>query len=335
MLLLNQSLFSLPASRSGLPNTLGDWLGRGRSRAAALVLGIMLGMVAAAANASGAAEISPHDWQEAAADATPHAAKTATKVDTKTGSKAAAARTMIWGYATAQGELRLADRPLDARYRLLPGLSQLRASLARAPRAGLWDLSPGYLAIREELERTASLTGLDVDLLRAVVSVESQYRGSEVSPAGAVGLMQVMPQSARGFGLRQDGAVVRERLKHAQTNLLTGARMLRALMLRYPYRLDLALAAYNAGEAAVQRYGMTVPPYQETRRYVAAVSEVYALLKLRAPLLDAAAMPNPSVQVRSASLLNASSSAPLNTAPNLAGASAHAPLPAVQAVAAQ
>lgn len=122
-----------------------------------------------------------------------------------------------------------------------------------------------------EIDAAARDAGLDPALVHAVVAVESAYRPSAVSPKGAVGLMQVLPATALIYGVADPGKV--------GDNLRAGTRHLRGLMERFDNRLDLVLAAYNAGEAAVKRYNNTVPPYAETRRYVPAVLGRYLAVK--------------------------------------------------------
>jgi transglycosylase-like protein with SLT domain len=121
-----------------------------------------------------------------------------------------------------------------------------------------------------ELERlareAAERHGLDPDLVMAVVSVESAFQPRAVSPKGARGLMQLMPPTARELGV-QDAF-------DPAANLDGGSRHLSALMARYNGDLNKALAAYNAGQGAVDRH-RGVPPYRETRDYVRKVLRKY------------------------------------------------------------
>jgi soluble lytic murein transglycosylase-like protein len=114
----------------------------------------------------------------------------------------------------------------------------------------------------------------DADLLRAIVQVESGFDANAISPAGAIGLMQVLPTTAAWLGVSNP----HQSLMEPTTNLHAGAQYLRRLIDLFPGRLDLAVAAYNAGQGAVQRY-RGVPPYPETRRYVQAVLGRYERLR--------------------------------------------------------
>lgn len=113
-------------------------------------------------------------------------------------------------------------------------------------------------AWRAEFEAAAAANDLDPDFLTAVARTESALNPRALSPAGAIGLMQLMPATARSLGVDP---------WDPKQNIMGGARHLRALLDRFDGRIDLALAAYNAGSGAVTRYG-GVPPYAETRTYV-------------------------------------------------------------------
>lgn len=113
----------------------------------------------------------------------------------------------------------------------------------------------------------AKETRVDPALIHAVISVESGYNPSARSSAGAVGLMQLMPGTAKRYG-------VKNRLDPAQS-IHGGARYLRDLQDMFDDNLQLVLAAYNAGEHAVMKYGNRIPPYRETAAYVPKVLRLY------------------------------------------------------------
>ena len=119
-------------------------------------------------------------------------------------------------------------------------------------------------AQRERLEpmivRAAAANSLDPALLRAVIHVESRFNAAAVSPAGAVGAMQLMAGTAKRYGVANRG--------DARQNVDAGARYLRDLLARFDGNVALALSAYNAGEGAVERHTRRVPPYRETLTYV-------------------------------------------------------------------
>ena len=118
-----------------------------------------------------------------------------------------------------------------------------------------------------EIRRLAAQYNLSHTLVHAVITAESSYDPNAVSRAGAVGLMQLMPKTAADYG-------VSDRRNPLQ-NMHAGVRHLDYLLTRYDNNLKLALAAYNAGESAVERYNYQIPPYQETRRYVSKVLEYF------------------------------------------------------------
>lgn len=123
------------------------------------------------------------------------------------------------------------------------------------------------------VEAAAARYGLAPDFLDAVVRGESSYRADAVSRAGAVGMMQLMPATARALGVNPRDPV---------DSLNGGAAYLRAQLDRFDGRIDLALAAYNAGPGAVTHHA-GVPPYRETRAYIAANLERLAARSLATP----------------------------------------------------
>jgi soluble lytic murein transglycosylase-like protein len=121
------------------------------------------------------------------------------------------------------------------------------------------------MSANELLAKAATDEGLPPELVRSVAKIESGFHQNAVSAKGAIGLMQLMPGTAAQLGVRAD---------RAEENAQGGAKYLRDLLLRYHYDSALALAAYNAGAGAVDKY-RGVPPYAETRQYVLKVLREY------------------------------------------------------------
>jgi soluble lytic murein transglycosylase-like protein len=119
----------------------------------------------------------------------------------------------------------------------------------------------------DEAARTAEV---DAALVHAVIAVESRYNPKAISKKGASGLMQLMPDTAKRYG-------VADVFDPAQ-NIRAGALYLRDLLRMFDKDLKLALAAYNAGEHVVARYGNRIPPYRETEAYVPKVLAYYKKL---------------------------------------------------------
>lgn len=183
----------------------------------------------------------------------------------------ASASGAIYGFVDEEGVERFTNIPDDKRYRVL-----LRDRLAPATSAlkvprGVFALPSGQRPFSEAISEVSRRIGVDAALLHAVISVESGYRDGAVSPKGASGLMQLMPATARRYGLTS--------LFDPAGNIQAGARYLRDLLAMFDNDVELALAAYNAGENAVIRHGRRIPPYAETRRYVPLVLAHYERLR--------------------------------------------------------
>jgi soluble lytic murein transglycosylase-like protein len=130
------------------------------------------------------------------------------------------------------------------------------------------------LALVPQISQVAERYRIDPLLLHAIAHVESRHNPDAVSHAGALGLMQVMPATARRFGVTQP----RTELHDPRISLEVSSAYLKTLQRRFDNDLTLVIAAYNAGEGAVEKYGRRVPPYKETQGYVKAVMAHYRLL---------------------------------------------------------
>ncbi len=197
----------------------------------------------------------------------------------------------VWVWVDEQGRTHFSDQQNDERYTLFyrapvqPGASGAAPAAPAAPSlnpklAEFFQSSPRYRKIQPLLKDAAVRYRVDYELLQALVATESGFDADAVSPKGAIGLMQVMPDTARRFGVDSDRwKSVEAKLADPKTNINLGTRYLRLLIDMFPGKLDLALASYNAGEGAVQRAGNKVPNYKETQNYVATVGELYTALK--------------------------------------------------------
>jgi soluble lytic murein transglycosylase-like protein len=163
----------------------------------------------------------------------------------------------------------------DKRFKLLrkeEGTSEAARS-AGAPQYAL----PSAEAIRKYspiIDAVSHTYGVDRNLVHAVVSAESGYNASAVSRAGARGLMQLMPETAKRYGVQN--------IHDPMDNVVGGVRYLRDLLAMFNGNLELAVAAYNAGENAVIRNGNRIPPYAETVQYVPKVIGFYKKFQSRA-----------------------------------------------------
>lgn len=215
-----------------------------------------------------------------------------------------AARAQVWGYVDERGVGHFAAEKLDERYELfflgeppLPaaGLAAesgwetpaLRgtappdtgAVVAHPKVLAFFDVSPAYKAVKHHIREASRVHGLAPELLQAVIAAESGFDAQATSPRGAVGLMQILPSTAQEHGVPDTPASpTAQRLLDPRTNILTGARLLARLQAQFPGRLDLVVAAYNAGAGAVRRAGRRVPNIPETQRYVQTVLGLYQSL---------------------------------------------------------
>jgi hypothetical protein len=195
----------------------------------------------------------------------------------------------LYGFVDGQGVAHVAVTPLDGRYQPLlpdpgsdagavPGKTMSRGRLLT------WlAFAPEVKALQPLLREAERATGVDAELLKAIVTVESGFRADRVSPAGAIGLMQLMPDAGERYATKAErsGAPVEQRLRQPGHNVMIGARMLADLWRRFG-SIDAALAAWNAGEGRVRRAGNKIPDIAETRAHVHLVLELYwALLQQR------------------------------------------------------
>jgi soluble lytic murein transglycosylase-like protein len=143
------------------------------------------------------------------------------------------------------------------------------AVIPPAGRADFLESVPSsYLPFIQEASSVYRIPG---ELIHAVISVESNYNPNAISPKGARGLMQLMPETAKRFGSNNSS--------DPRQNILTGSRYLRWLLDFFDEDVELALAAYNAGEAAVVQAGHKIPRFSETQRYVPKVLSIYKKAK--------------------------------------------------------
>jgi soluble lytic murein transglycosylase-like protein len=202
---------------------------------------------------------------------------------------ASPARAEVWGYVDDKGVAHFAAEKVDERYELFfrggesfdtaNGLATPRPvavpSAAASKLIAFFEISPGYKQVQHHLRAASKANGIDFELLKAVIATESGFDASAVSPRGAIGLMQVMPATAQRYGAPGD----RKKLADPGVNIRTGSKYLHDLIGMFRGNIELALAAYNAGEGAVIKAGNKVPAYRETQNYVKTVMQLYEMLK--------------------------------------------------------
>jgi soluble lytic murein transglycosylase-like protein len=179
----------------------------------------------------------------------------------------------VYSFVDERGELHLSNVPDDERYRSLDPASAPAGGEVRDESVldGAVDAGVGrrYGVV---VAQVAKRYGLEAALLHAVIAVESGYNTRAVSRTGAGGLMQLMPATARRFGVAD--------VFDPADNVRAGAQYLSELLKMFDNDVRLALAAYNAGEGAVIKYGRRIPPYRETAAYVPKVVGFYEKFRL-------------------------------------------------------
>src|ERR1700682_1214758 len=178
-----------------------------------------------------------------------------------------AAHPKIYTYVDANGLRHYTDVPDNNRYRLLILSPQDRTASGDRYDSMLLAKAGQYDSI---IEKAAISAAVEPNLLRAVIVVESGFNARAVSKRGAMGLMQLMPATATRFGASNP--------YDPRENVHAGARYLKFLIDRFGQDVRLALAAYNAGEEAVNRNGGQIPPFAETMAYVPRAMNIYRML---------------------------------------------------------
>jgi hypothetical protein len=163
----------------------------------------------------------------------------------------------VYGYVGPTGQVSLTNVPTDER-------------VTAVRRKARYHIGVTDLELEQAVSRAAQQHHLQPALLLAVMKAESSFNPTVISKAGAVGLMQLIPETAIRHGVRN--------LYDANDNITGGAKHLRYLLDRFHGNIRLALAAYNAGEGKVDRYGQ-IPPYKETQDYVKKVLVYYRSYK--------------------------------------------------------
>jgi soluble lytic murein transglycosylase-like protein len=221
----------------------------------------------------------------------------------------------VWSYTDEKGVAHFASERVDERYELFFhgnesfDTSRMARGVIDTPRPvnvpaanprllAFFDISPSFKQVKHYLREASKTHSIDVELLQALIVTESGFSTTAVSAKGAVGLMQIMPDTAK--------------LTDPKINIGIGSRYLRDLINMFPGQLELALAAYNAGEGAVQRAGNKIPNYKETQDYVKTVLRLYQALKPPAAVRDLRQRAPARVRVDMAPLAS-SAQASLNT----------------------
>ncbi|MCU0897402.1 MAG: lytic transglycosylase domain-containing protein [Burkholderiales bacterium] len=199
--------------------------------------------------------------------------------------------TQVYAYVDESGQVHFAKDGSDPRFTLFlrdPGEYKFKggrdyrvrlpwaeeeAKLRAAEEQARIDSALASLPFHKHVSEAARQFKVDIALVHAVIAAESAYDPAAISDKGAVGLMQVMPGTGARYGVREKD------LRDPARNIRAGTKYLADLLAMFGGDVELALAGYNAGEQAVERFGRTIPPYAETRAYVPRVIQNWRKLR--------------------------------------------------------
>jgi len=167
----------------------------------------------------------------------------------------------VYRYTAPDGHVYYTDAPSHNKYKLIARTKPKHYNIA------FKDLKKNKKKYTPLIQEAAIKHGIDPKLVHAVIYAESAYDAKAISSAGAVGLMQLMPATARQYGAQNR--------KDPKQNIFAGTRYLKYLLGLFNNDLELSVAAYNAGENAVKKYKNQIPPYPETQKYVKQVLRLY------------------------------------------------------------
>jgi len=167
----------------------------------------------------------------------------------------------IYSYTDENGVLHFSNAPTSARYRYSGPEASMHASI-------YYYYPSSRMNSYDDIIREASFHhGMHFELIKAMIHAESNFNPNAISRSGAIGLMQIMPKNLNAFGISDPF--------DPRDNVMGGTRYLKQLMKKYNSDVSLSLAAYNAGPSAVDKY-KDIPPYPETKNYVAKVLKYYS-----------------------------------------------------------
>ena len=173
----------------------------------------------------------------------------------------------VYVYTDAKNVEHYTNTPTNEHFQRLSALMDLAEVAGRGNRARAPVVKGNAAVYAPQIELAAEEVGIDAALVHAVINAESGYNPVAVSRAGAQGLMQLMPGTAKRYAVKD--------VFDPKQNINGGARYLHDLLVMFDNNLELAIAAYNAGENAVIRHGRKIPPYRETQAYVPKVLRLY------------------------------------------------------------